>query len=180
MNSYFENPDTLMHYGVKGMKWGVRRDKRNYQKRLNRLDQESVNELAKTMKATRTAKTADRKLQRRISKKPETSSRREIEKRNSLEQKSINAAKKAVDHMNKSKSIDSRTWEVAAEAIEKGYSVNSKQVYRNGERGRTYAQALLAGPFGSAVINSTRVDYYMRKFDGQTPWAVRGNKYKVR
>lgn len=187
--------DELYHHGVKGIKWGVRRyqnkdgsytaagknrSRRSYQRSLNKLDKKSAKEMAKAMKYSKSMDTADSKLQKRIDKNPETNSKRELNKRKNLENKRGNAAYKGAKHLDRNIKIESDTRKLIEKSQNKGYTVNSKEVRRNGEMGRTVAQNYLAGIVGSRAINDVRYEYYSREFDGQAPWAVRGKKYKVR
>lgn len=186
-----ENTDELMHYGVLGMKWGHRKAQaRSYQKQLNSLDKESTHQIAKYMKADVKAKKYGKKDATLINKN-DVSPRKSDTKKLAKITRKIN---KSVDKRNTAekayKNADSKAWKVMAEAAQNDYKITSKQVFRNGEIGRTYLQAALAGPLGSTVIDLARYNDYAGKYQttvkrtgsvvDQTPWSVSGNKYKVR
>lgn len=58
------------------------------------------------------------------------------------------------------KNYDSEAWKVMGQAAQNNYRINSKQVIRNGEKGRSYLQYALAGPVGDITVNMIRSSYY--------------------
>lgn len=177
------NENELYHYGVKGMKWGVRRarakEARSYQKQLNTLDKQSTKHVGNYMKAD-VASDRIKAKGRKYMDKHDNPSPKNIEKMQKLTTK-LQATNTKRDNAKKAQeAIDSKTWKVMAEAASKGYSINSKQVNRDAERGRTTVQVMLAGPLGHVLIDGIRTRTYASKYGDQAPWAVQGNKYKVR
>lgn len=173
----------MIHYGVKGMKWGVRRarakEARSYQKQLNTLDKQSTKHIGNYMKAD-VAGDRIKAKGRKYMNKHDNLSPKHIEKMQKLSTKLQTVSTKRDNEKKAQEAIDSKTWKVMADAASKGYSITSKQVYRDAERGRTITQAMLTGPFGHALIDGVRSGTYTAKYGDQAPWAVKGNKYKVK
>lgn len=186
--------DELYHYGVPGMKWGVRRamkkEAKSYQKTLNKLDNESVKYISKYMKSDQIAKKYANKGAKYIQKHNENGTDRNAKKLNKITDKMTKAVQKRDAAQEKFKSLDSKTWKLIGEAANKGYTVNSKQVMKNAEKGRTLAQIALTGPLGNSAIslyrsskysgNYTTVDKRTGRQISQSPMAIAGNKYKVK
>lgn len=149
---------TLAHYGVKGMKWGVRRDKKRIQRSLNRLDQQWANETAKTMnnkvKAERYLKKGNR-------------------------EKADKYGKATIASMKKAKAIESEQWKLIGEAAQKKYEVYQTSKKRSGERGRSFVQTALVGALGNTAITSSRIKQYS-DFNGDYPWSMSANKFEVK
>lgn len=150
--------DELYHYGVKGMKWGVRRDKKRIQRKLNRLDQDFANEAAKSMRSR-------------------VSAERYLKKDNRA--KAVEVAKKSVAKYKNARNIVSEQQKLVEEAARKNYSVSAKQIRRNGERGREFVAAILGGPVGGAVLASMRVSE-LKNYPGDAqPWNIQGQRFRV-
>lgn len=150
--------DELYHYGVKGMKWGVRRDKKRIQRKLNRLDQDFANEAAKSMRSR-------------------VSAERYLKKGDKA--KAVEVAKKSVARYKNARNIVSEQQKLIEEAARKNYSVSAKQIRRNGERGREFVAGILGGPIGGAVLASMRVSE-LKNYPGDAqPWNVQGQRFRV-
>lgn len=195
----------LYHHGIKGMKWGVRRyqnpdgtltpagrkrEAKQYTKSLNDLDKESVKYIAKYMKKDAKTRRYANKGAKYIKKHDANTTEKDIKRLEKISSKMEAADKSAKEELAAFRNNDSATWKLIAEAAQKGYTVHSKEVTRNGEIGRTYIQGILGGTFGQITINSIRNSlYYNGRYNytnkrgmvvDQAPWAIQGNKYKVK
>ena len=163
--------DVLEHYGIKGMKWGIRRyqnydgtltpagkkrQARLYTRELNDRNKETSGVVSNAMKKYSSAN-------RTVKRNPEKGIKKMLE----AAELSETAGKMTKEEENRIQQI-----------LSEGYQIKMKTVYRNMETGRQFAQVALAGPIGSALINSARLRKYS-EFGDQAPWAVRGYKYKV-
>lgn len=173
------------------MKWGVRKSQaKSYQKQLNSLDKESVRQIAKSMKADVKVKRYGKKAVSYIRKHDTNPTSKNVIKLGKIHSKMNQAIDKRDTYRKTSKGIDSKAYKIMADAAVNGYTVTSNPIIRDGEKGRTYAQMILAGAVGHTVINSSRYPLYKGKYKteygdtGKTieqyPWAIVGNKYKVR
>lgn len=164
----------LEHHGIKGQKWGIRRYQnldgsltaagrkrkaKQYQDLLNEQDKEATRQIGRVMKSTAAA---ERALARGNQKRAERK------------------AKEAVEATKLWQEIDSQTWKTLADAINEGYSITSKVVYRNTEAGRSFVTTALTGPIGNATINLYRQSAFYKDYGNQAPWAVAGQQYRVR
>lgn len=144
------NPYELEHYGIPGMKWGVRRymnrdgtltaagkarygqsdTKRTTAGKMTRdfnwLDQSYAN-------VEHRRKVAEGKVVREMRKANKSRSESGSEKHRA---KAMKAARKASEAHAQKKKIESLQWRVIGKAAKKGYSINSEPVVRSGERGR--------------------------------------------
>ena len=160
------NPYALEHYGIPGMKWGVRRymnrdgtltaaGKARYgqsdtkrttvgkmTRDFNRLDQSYANsEHRRTV--------SQRRVIREMRKANRTKSVARSEKHRA---KALKAANKASETNNQKKAIESLQWRIIGKAAKNGYSINSEPVVRSGERGREkIARMIGIGDFSTKV-----------------------------
>lgn len=177
----------LAHYGVKGMKWGVRKKQAKlYQRQLNDLDKEAVENISRYMRYSEKTNKYLKKGAKIFKKSGENPTGKTATKLDKLQEKAISAAKRAKFHDDARKQSESETWKLLAKLDDEGFIVNSKQVRRYTEKGRSYMQHLLLGPIGYAAVN---VYPYLGKHQytdskgrirEQFPGEVQGNKYKVR
>ena len=188
--------DELMHYGVIGQKWGVRRyqnedgtlteaGKKKYAKTLNKLDKEAANAIGAYMRNTRKASELSKKS---LKTKNAVKSKKLMEKsEKATEEANIN--KKYLDK------IESNTWKAVAQIVQNNYDVTVKDCIRSDSRslGENIAAAYLAGPLGTASVMSARDIAYgkeyattMKNIFGQTvavnqnPGLIKGKKYSVK
>ena len=163
--------DELYHFGVKGQRWGVRRA---YKKQLNKLDQSRAKHFAKQMRSERQEVMISKKLSKNHSAK-------NVER--------LKKAKANTERAKKNiKDVERDTDKLLAKIKKEGYTVDSKEVIRNGEVGKTTVQMMLMGRPGRLAAELTNLQQYgtyyrVKTSDGstvsQTPTSILGRRYKV-
>lgn len=164
----------LEHHGIKGQRWGIRqyqnldgsltaagrkKKAKQYQDLLNAQDKEATRQIGRVMKSTSSAERASAR---------------------GNQKKAERKAREAIEAANLWKEIDTYTWKTFVDAVSEGYSVTSKNVYRNTESGRSFVTTALTGPIGNIAINSYRQSKFYKDYGNQAPWAVAGKKYRVK
>lgn len=189
----------IAHHGIKGQKWGIRRfqnedgsytdqgrkrySARDYQRQLNTLEKQIARKTYEREKAWDKDNRHTIKTMKAMEKGVSNDQVGMMLKKHTLNLKEHDDAAKAV------KEGESIMWKTLASAMERGYTVNSKEVLRNASVGRKVfasASGFLGGVvFGvpTAVIGITAYDAIKRK-QGYSPIGatgmVPGKQFKVR
>lgn len=152
------------------------------------MDKESTKHLGKYMRYDTKADEVKNKSIAYNKKHPNATSK-DMKKLNKYADKYADLATKRDAELAKSKEIDSNSWKTMASAVEKGYTVNASEVYRNADKGRQFVSALLGGPYAVVGYSAAQAARYGKRYPytnkkGQTiyqnPGLVQGNKYKVK
>ena len=182
--SFTDWEDGLEHYGIPGMKWGVRRfqtrdgtltpagqkrygslgrgsSARAMTKHLNKLDAGYANVEARRKSYAATASRKAFKANKALAK----GNQKKAEK---LMQKAEKAGRKAGEANRTKPRIENLQWRIIAKAAQKGYTTNSEAVKRFGSDGKTRVAKILGGPLGNWVYSSYKKGRNTASVDGQS------------
>ena len=196
-----EDGTYLAHHGIKGQRWGVRRfqnpdgsltqlgaKRHYYQTTLNDLDKKSTKGIAQYMRTNAKLAKSAKKTVKYLDKYEKDKSSRNKNKADKSEKKSAELLNKSKLQAKSVEDTDSKIWKTIGAALQSGYNVSSKKVYRNHDNARTTASYALLGPLGPAATMAYNAkkyghNYPVKNQNGtvtyQNPMMVQGNKYRV-
>ena len=176
-NDYLAHSE-LMHFGVPGMKWGVRKSSYTpktalgYKHRLNRLDQKSANAIGSYIRN-------DVKYRKYLSKMKSTNN---VSKQKRLRVKKIKAYSKKKENDKTVKRNTKETLKTIKKAQSNGLDVTIYPKKRAASTKRTTAAYVIGGLPGGALytaVDQARYSKVAKNYAGQTPYVVNGHKFKV-
>lgn len=193
MDYILTNDGELYHYGIKGMKWGIRRyqnadgsltpagkkrQARQYTKELNKLDKEASEARADVIRS-------DIRLHKARNKTDKLEGTKRADKAFDKEKES---SAKYVQTVRRYQDIVAKNKSRIDEIIAEGYAIKSKDFVRSTKAGEQYAAMYLTSVIGSSIIRGKQIadagernrvtDDRGRSYI-ETPWMVKGSKYKV-
>lgn len=197
MNNTFDNwqgsGEELEHYGIPGMKWGVRRymnkdgsltpagqkrygavgrgtSPKKMTKDFNDLDRSYANVEARRRSKAETAARYARKMNKARTKGNE-------EKAEKLSKKAVKYGLEAGQFNKNKKAIENLQWKIIAKAAIKGWTVNSEPVERRAADGKTKVMGMLAGPLGTMAYSAYKKGRNVTEVSGQNVSITRkGNR----
>lgn len=192
--------NSLYHHGVKGMKWGVRKQQpksaRYYKKTLNKLDKQAANKIGDYIYNDAASKNTAQQIRIKTDslnyKGKNTSTNKQLTKMKSkLTEQQQRAAASKKDLIN----IEKQQFKVIADAVNNGYSVVLTDAMRTTKRG-TLASLASSAAFGvvlGEVVMNRKQNKYSGKYTAnfnvankanvtvdQSPYMVKGVKFTVK
>lgn len=160
------NGPYLEHFGVKGMKWGVRKE---YERKLRRSEKEYLRNREKSLKYIRKTNSNMDKLLKKGYTQNKILKNRKV--RGNM--------KKALVYQKKAEASEANTWKIIGEVVNEGGSVKIKQIYRSGPTAKlaTFASPVIASSYYTKARAYTSTTLNSQ---GETPLYMITNKYKVK
>lgn len=193
MQNTFDNwqgsGEELAHYGIPGMKWGVRRfqnrdgsltergekrygsgsfkrtSARAMQRHLNKLDAGYANVAARQ-------NSHNQSVSRLMRKANKAKYKGNTEKAEKYRTKAAQEAQKAAENNSQRKAIENLQWKIIGTAARKGWTVNSEEVRRFGHDGKTLAAQIIGGVAANAAYTAWK--------RGRNTTEISGQKFSVK